>query len=93
MRSFKRRAIFKEEADKSLFLKIIREQLSKSSVQIYAWSIMDNHFHILLQTGKTGVSEFMRRILTGYAVNYNKIHNRTGHLFQNRYKLIPYLVS
>ncbi|MBU4304052.1 MAG: transposase [Candidatus Omnitrophica bacterium] len=87
-RGIERRAIFKEEADKSLFLKIIKGQLSKSSVQIYAWSIMDNHFHILLQTGKTGLSEFMRRILTGYAVNYNKIYNRTGHLFQNRYKSI-----
>ncbi|MFH1063261.1 MAG: transposase, partial [Candidatus Omnitrophota bacterium] len=87
-RGIERRAIFKEEADKSLFLKIIKEQISKSSVQIYAWSIMDNHFHILLQSGKTGISEFMRRILTGYAVNYNKIHNRSGHLFQNRYKSI-----
>ena len=87
-RGIERRAIFKEEADKTLFLKIIREQLSKSSVQIYAWSIMDNHFHILLQTGKTRLSEFMRRILTGYAVNYNKTHKRAGHLFQNRYKSI-----
>lgn len=87
-RGIERRAIFKKEADKSLYFKIIKEQLSKSSVQIYAWCIMDNHFHILLQTGKTSISEFMRRILTGYAVNYNKIHNRAGHLFQNRYKSI-----
>ena len=87
-RGIERRAIFKKEADKSLFLKIIQKQLSKSSVQIYAWCIMDNHFHILLETGKTSLSGFMRRILTGYAVNYNKINKRSGHLFQNRYKSI-----
>ncbi|MBI4707734.1 MAG: transposase [Candidatus Omnitrophica bacterium] len=87
-RGIERKAIFKEEADKSLFLKIIKEQLSKSKVQIYAWSIMDNHFHILLQTGETSLAEFMRGVLTGYAVNYNKKQKRVGHLFQNRYKSI-----
>ncbi len=63
-RGIERRAIFKEEAEKLLFLKIIKEQLSKSSVQIYAWSIMDNHFHILLQTGETTLAEFMMLAIT-----------------------------
>ncbi len=49
---------------------------------------MDNHFHILLQSGNTSLSLFMRRILTGYAVKDNKLYKRSGHLFQNRYKSI-----
>jgi hypothetical protein len=49
---------------------------------------MPNHFHLLLRTGGTPVSVVMRRLLTGYAVSYNRRHRRQGHLFQNRYKSI-----
>lgn len=57
-------------------------------MQVYAWCIMSNHFHLLIQTGKTPLSEVMRKVLTGYAINYNKRHKRKGYLFQNRYKSI-----
>jgi putative transposase len=87
-RGIERRKIFETDRDKSLFFERIVTQLTRSSLQIYAWCIMDNHFHILIQTGETRLAEFMRCVLTGYAVNYNKIHKRTGHLFQNRYKSI-----
>lgn len=80
--------IFEEEQDKQLFYALIKEILSKSSMQLYAWCIMSNHFHLLMQTGKTPLSTFMRRLLTGYAVKYNKKHKRSGYLFQNRYKSI-----
>jgi len=49
---------------------------------------MTNHAHILLRSGTEGLSKFMRRFLTGYAITYNLRHNRLGHLFQNRYKSI-----
>ena len=87
-RGIKRRAIFKEEADKKSFLKRIKNQLAKSSMQCYAWCIMENYFYSLLQTGKTRLAEFIRRILTGYAVSYNKVHKRSGYLFQSKYKSI-----
>ena len=44
--------------------------------------------HILLKSGPAGLSRFMRRLLTGYAVSYNIRHQRHGHVFQNRYKSI-----
>ncbi|WP_298267079.1 transposase [Geobacter sp.] len=47
---------------------------------------MTNHFHLLLRPTKTTLAAFMRRLLTGYAVSFNLRHNRSGHLFQNRYK-------
>lgn len=87
-RGIERRRIFGREKEKSKFLERVQKQKEKSSMQCYAWCIMDNHFHLLLQTGETRLSEFMRRVLTGYAVYYNKINNRVGHLFQNRYKSI-----
>jgi putative transposase len=49
---------------------------------------MTNHAHILLRSGLCGLSKFMRRFLTGYAITYNRRHHRHGHLFQNRYKSI-----
>ena len=59
---------------------------------------MDNHVHLLLISGTTGLPAFMRRLLTGYAVGFNRRHRRFGHLFQNRYKSIvgeldPYLLE
>jgi hypothetical protein len=49
---------------------------------------MDNHVHLLLFSGSQGLSKLMRRLLTGYAVRYNRKYHRIGHLFQNRYKSI-----
>ncbi|MFH2046500.1 MAG: transposase [Pseudomonadota bacterium] len=49
---------------------------------------MPNHFHLLLRTGNVSISTTMRRLLTGYALWYNRRHRRSGHLFQNRYKSI-----
>jgi putative transposase len=42
--------------------------------------------HILLKSGLEGLSQFMRRLLTGYAITYNIRHKRHGRVFQNRYK-------
>ena len=59
---------------------------------------MSNHFHLLLMPTAVPLSYFMRRLLTGYAVVFNRKHSRSGHLFQNRYKSIvceqePYLLE
>ena len=80
--------IFNELKDKREFLHRIKKRLDESSLQIYGWCLMGNHFHLLIQTGKTSLAEFMRSIMTGYAIYYNKTHNRKGYLFQNRYKSI-----
>ena len=47
---------------------------------------MTNHVHLLLKTGLAPIATVMRRLLTGYAVSFNRRHRRHGHLFQNRYK-------
>ncbi len=57
-------------------------------MDIYAWAILPNHFHILCKTKKQPLSASMRKLLTGYAVHFNRRHRRHGHLFQNRYKSI-----
>jgi len=54
----------------------------------YAWVLMPNHFHFLLRTGSIPLPTFMRRFLTAYSVYYNRRYERSGHLFQNRYRSI-----
>lgn len=60
----------------------------EAETAIYAWVLMNNHAHILLRSGPCGLPTYMRRVLSGYAVSYNRRHCRHGHLFQNRYKSI-----
>ena len=87
-RGVARRKIFFEDKDRDDFLDRLGTILKESDCACYAWALMSNHFHLLLKTGSVGLSTVMRRLLTGYAVTFNKRHHRWGHLFQNRYKSI-----
>ena len=97
-RGIERRAIFRDDRDRDRFLERLGNNLIDSRTSCYAWALLRNHFHLLLRTGATPISVVMRRVLTGYAVHYNRRHRRHGHLFQNRFKSIlcqedPYLLE
>ena len=87
-RGIERKFIFREDREKKEFYRRLDENLIRHHIQCYGWCIMGNHFHLIIQTGKTTLSEFMRGLLTGYANFYNRINKRRGHLFQNRYKSV-----
>jgi REP element-mobilizing transposase RayT len=87
-RGIDRKAIFRDDRDRGDFLERLGTNLKESRTLCYAWALLPNHFHLLLRTGATPVSTVMRRVLTGYAVGYNRRHRRHGHLFQNRFKSI-----
>ena len=80
--------IFRNDDDRDNFIERLGKILFESDTSCYAWALMPNHFHLLLQTGSIPNSTVMRRLLTGYALYYNKKHRRRGHLFQNRFKSI-----
>lgn len=88
IRGIERRAIFRDNHDRDAFLDRFGAILLESSTSCFAWSLLNNHAHLLLRTGTVPVSRVMRRLLTGYAVSFNLRHRRHGHLFQNRYKSI-----
>ncbi len=88
VRGIERRRIVDDVADRKNFVERLGELASDTETSIYAWSLMTNHAHILLRSSEIGLSGFMRRLLTGYAIYYNRRHRRWGHLFQNRYKSI-----
>jgi REP element-mobilizing transposase RayT len=88
VRGIERRKIFKDNADRQSFIERLGHILSDNQTPCYAWALMPNHFHLLLKTGLTPIATIMRRLLTGYAVYFNRRYSRWGHLFQNRYKSI-----
>jgi len=97
-RGIEGREIFKDDKDRESFLDRLATVLEETQTQCYAWALIPNHFHLLLRTGQTSLSKVMRRLMTGYAVTFNKRHKRSGHLFQNRYKSVvceedPYLLE
>jgi REP element-mobilizing transposase RayT len=97
-RGIERTKIFRDDKDRKSFLERFADVLEAAQTQCYAWALIPNHFHALLRTGATPLSKVMRRLMTGYAVTFNKRHKRSGHLFQNRYKSIvceedPYLLE
>lgn len=59
-----------------------------TQTQCFAWALVPNHAHLLLRTGTIPIATIMRRLLTGYAVSFNRKDKRHGQLFQNRYKSI-----
>ena len=88
MRGIENGKIVDDQDDRENFVSRMGKLVSETETVIYAWALMPNHAHILLRSGPHGLSKYMRRFLTGYAITYNRRHGRYGHLFQNRYKSI-----
>jgi putative transposase len=70
-------------------LPYIKKEPRKPLVEILAFCMMDNHFHLILrQVADNGITEFMRKIGTGYTNYFNKKYERNGALFQGRFKSV-----
>jgi putative transposase len=98
IRGIERSPIFRDSQDYENFISRLSRLLGETSTSCYAWVLMKNHAHLLLRSGPSPLTSFMRRLLTGYAQQFNRRHNRSGHLFQNRYKSFlceedPYLLE
>ena len=81
VRGIEKRRIVNDVADRKNFADRLGRLSVDTKTSIYAWAIMTNHAHLLLRSSEMGLSGFMRRLLTGYAVSYNRRHRRWGHLF------------
>jgi len=87
-RGNERAAIFRDDFDRHVFIKILRESLEAFAVEVHGFVLMANHYHLLLKTLLGNLCRFMQRFNTAYTVYFNKRHDRPGHLFQGRYKAI-----
>ena len=80
--------IFKESIDKGYFIKLLKECSSSMGCVIYGYVLMDNHYHILIQTMDKKLQEIMHQINNKYSKYFNYKYKRVGHVFQGRYKAI-----
>ena len=86
LRGINRQRIFLDEEDNQRFLFILRKCREISGFRLYAYCLMKNHVHLLIQTGEEPIEQVMKRISTRFVVWYNAKYSRIGHLFQDRYR-------
>ena len=80
--------IFYDNTDRWRFLDTIGDLSERLAVDIFAYVLMDNHYHLLLKTRRANLSKAMQWFGTTYTRRFNNRHNRSGHLFQGRFKSI-----
>lgn len=80
--------IFRDKKDFETFLGIIREACRSCRVEITAYCLMNNHYHLLVHTPNANLSQFMRQINGVYTQKYNRRYHIDGTLFRGRYKAI-----
>jgi len=83
-----RRNIFMEDQGRQSFLDLLADIVRLWKVEIFAYCLMDNHYHLLLSTPAGGLSRAMRHLDGVYTQKFNRIHHRDGALFRGRYKAI-----
>lgn len=89
MRGINRQSIFEDEEDRVKFLECLKKYKEIGKYQIFAYCLMDNHVHILLQEIEDSISVLMQRICSRYVFWYNSKYGRCGHLLQERFKSEP----
>jgi REP element-mobilizing transposase RayT len=85
-RGNQREQIFWDNKDREKFKNILRRTKERYSYLLHAYVLMDNHYHLLIETPYANIKQIMQNINTSYTVYINKRHKRTGHLLQGRYK-------
>ena len=87
-RGNERKVVFKSTRDRKRFLEYLESAAQRYSAVIHAYCLMDNHYHLLLETPSGNLPQIMRHINGAYTTYFNVKRKRSGHLFQGRYKAI-----
>lgn len=80
--------IFEDDADRAVFIKLMTHYAAECGVALFAWTLMSDHFHILLKSEFKELSAMMRKLNSVYARHFNKRHDRKGPLFQGRFESV-----
>lgn len=87
-RGNERKKIFLDDADRTKFLMYLKESIEIYRVNLHAYVLMHNHFHLVVETLHANLNEFMRRFNICYTGWFNYHHRTCGHLYQGRYRAI-----
>jgi putative transposase len=88
LRGVEKRDVFRDNVDRLNFLSILGRMSERFVVDVYAYVLMPNHYHLLIKTNDPNLSRSMQWLGTTYTGHFNRRHNRSGHLFQGRFKSI-----
>ena len=80
--------IVEGNGDRRLFLAVLAQAVGRFNLELHAYCLMTNHYHLLIETPDANLSEAMRQINGIYTQSFNRTHGRSGHLFQGRFKSI-----
>ena len=80
--------IYRDDTDRRRFLGLVSELPGRFSVEIHAFVLMENHYHLLLRCRQANLSDTLRWLQTSYAGRFNRAHRRRGHLFHGRFKSV-----
>ena len=87
-RGNERKAIFKSKGDREKFLSYLKSAHERYGALIHVYCLMNNHYHLLVETPRSNLSQILHHINGAYTNYYNAKRKRAGHLFQGRYKAI-----
>jgi putative transposase len=85
-RGNERKEIFRDEKDHLRFLDTLGKMVKRFKLEIHAYVLMKNHFHLLVHTKEANLSRAIQWLGVSYSVWFNQRHHRSGHLFQGRFK-------
>jgi putative transposase len=85
-RGNEKQPIFRSDSDRSFFLHTFLDVVERFKWKCYAFCLMDNHYHLMVETLLANVSQGMRQLNSVYSGYFNRVHKRVGHLFQGRFK-------
>lgn len=80
--------IFLDDEDRQQFLAVIARVVSQFHLLLHAYCLMDNHFHLVVETPKANLSKAMRQLNGVYTQAFNRRYQRVGHVLQGRFKAI-----
>lgn len=83
-----REDIFIDDDDRALFLHIVSTACERFNWCVHAYCLMDNHYHLVIETPDANLSKGMRHLNGVYTQSFNRKHKRVGHVFQGRYKAV-----
>ncbi len=87
-RGNRREAIFLSDEDRRWFLKTVGEACAKTGWRIHAWVLMDNHYHLMIETPEANLVVGMQWLQNTFTRRFNTKHRRWGRVFGDRYKAI-----
>lgn len=86
LRGINKQAIFEDDEDREKILGYLQYYKEISNYSIYGYCLMDNHIHLLIKEGKEAIGNTMKRIGVSYVSWFNRKYDRSGHLFQDRFR-------